>query len=153
MEPLGGEACEGNFTSAISYAFLLNYNGKQNKLKLFGWCMSVEMSLFGYRRDTESLSVSKYYPMYLTSSSDVLARQVQAMTGTIARWRCIIVNKPDIVSVYFFLHGPDVWRTILRKCCRMRMQKVPGRFFLLGGLGTRLSIHVAIWLKQVSSCI
>ena len=50
--------------------------------------------------DTESLYASKHYPMYLTSRSDVLAQEVQAMTGTIARRRCIIVNKPDILSVY-----------------------------------------------------
>ena len=28
------------------------------------------------------------------------------MTGTIARWRCIIVNKTDILSVYFFRARP-----------------------------------------------
>ena len=77
MEPLGGEACEGNFTSGISYALsCLKMDKLQLKAKQVEALRVVYEHrdvLFGYRRDTESLYASKYYPMYLTSSSDVLA--------------------------------------------------------------------------------
>ena len=73
-----------------------------------------------------------------------LAREVQAMTGTIAKWRCIIVNKPDILSMYFFRARPrrvaDKFTVNFTEMLAHAHAKVPGRFFLLRGLGTRLEL-------------